>query len=404
MRVGIVLNGRRSANEIAELAKQAEAVGIRQLWLAAGARTKDHLLRLAVAATTTKTIQLGAVAISPFEAHPARIAAELLTLHEIARGRAAIVFGGGGDFAAALGVQLRERVRAVEETIDITKAMARGGAVNHRGRLFRVHELFSPWTEVEPPPLYVGANRPRMMRMAAHNASGVMFTDMPLVYAKSLVEQVRAGLAEASRPPEDFRISNWFVWNVQETRAEALELARRQLGFRLYYIRDVARSLGMTEAEARELERKQPQMIRATFEGREPWLPAGHLTELLIRNLTLSGGREDLNDCIQRLLDFEQIGLNEIALALHGEPSHAIRALGERVIPAVQKDREWGSIGAVAEHRESMGAQVGSLGPSQAGRHIMPNKGFAADALQHPPRARFQVRLKPSREGSYTEG
>jgi 5,10-methylenetetrahydromethanopterin reductase len=340
MRVGIVLNGRRSANEIAELAQLAEAVGIRQLWLAAGTPTKDHFVRLAVAATTTQTIQLGPVAISPFEAHPARLAVELLTLHETARGRAAIVLGGGGDFAAALGVPLRERVRAVEETLDITRAMARGGAVNYRGRLFRVHELFSPWTEVEPPPLYVGANRPRMLQMAAQKASGVMVTDMPLAYAKSLVAQVRAGLAEAGRPPEDFRISNWFVWNVQETRAAAFELARRQLGFRLYYIRDVARSLGMTQAEAQELERRQPDMIRAAIEGREPWLPAGHLTELLIRHLTLSGGREDLDACIERLLDFETIGLNEIALALHGEPSHAIRALGERVIPAVQQDRE----------------------------------------------------------------
>jgi len=137
--------------------------------------------------------------------------------------------------------------------------------------------------------------------MAAHQASGVMFTDMPVAYAPSLVAQVRAGLAEAGRSSGAFRISNWFVWNVQETWAAAFELARRQLGFRLYYIRDVARSLGMTEAEAQELERRQPEMIRAAVEGREPWLPAESLTERLIRQLTLSGGVEDLDDCIERL-------------------------------------------------------------------------------------------------------
>ena len=142
----------------------------------------------------------------------------------------------------------------------------------------------------------------------------------------------------AGRRPEDFRISNWFVWNVQDTPAEAFKLASRQLGFRLYYVRDVAASIGLTEAEARELQRRQPEMLRAIFEGRDPWRPAPRLTELLIRQLTLSGGRESLDDCVERLLDFERRGVNEIALALHGDPSKAIRLLGERVLPVVQRD------------------------------------------------------------------
>src|SRR3989454_8364944 len=71
-------------------------------------------------------------------------------------------------------------------------------------------------------------------------------------------------------------------------------------------------------------------MLRAIFEGRDPWQPEPRLTELLIRQLTLSGGRESLDDCVERLLDFERRGVNEIALALHGDPSKAIRLLGER--------------------------------------------------------------------------
>jgi alkanesulfonate monooxygenase SsuD/methylene tetrahydromethanopterin reductase-like flavin-dependent oxidoreductase (luciferase family) len=337
MKVGIVLNGRRSAEEIAELAQLAEAKGIRQLWLSGGARTKDHFLRLAVAATKTRAIELGPVAISPFEAHPARIAIEVLTLHEMARGRARLVLGGGGDFAATLGVKLTGRVQAVEETIDIIRALARGGEVNYRGRLFQIRGLFSPWTKLDPPRLYVGANRPRMIRMAAGKADGAMFSDMPLGYLASLVEQVRAGLAEAGRPSTDFRISNWFMWNVQDTQAEAIELARRQLGFRLYYVEDVAQSIGLTEDEGRELKRRQPEMLRAIFEGKDAWRPPARLTELLIRELTLSGGLDQLDQCIERLLDFEKAGVDEVALDLHGDPARAIRLLGERVLPVVQK-------------------------------------------------------------------
>src|SRR5437899_10859587 len=129
------------------------------------------------------------------------------------------------------------------------------------------------------------------MRRPPRGADGGVWTDGPLVGVTSLVGQVRAGLGAAGGRAPGARISNWFVWNVQDTPAEAFELARRQLGFRLYYIRDVAASIGLTEAEARELERRQPEMLRAIFEGRDPWQPEPRLTELLIRQLPLSGGR-----------------------------------------------------------------------------------------------------------------
>src|SRR5437879_13034174 len=91
MRVGLVLDGRRSASEIAELAALAEAHRFSHVWLSGGARTKDHFVRLALAAAATRRIRLGPVALSPFEMHPVRIGLALLTLDEVAAGRARLV-------------------------------------------------------------------------------------------------------------------------------------------------------------------------------------------------------------------------------------------------------------------------------------------------------------------------
>src|SRR5207248_8779732 len=102
MRVGVVLDGRRSAAEIAELAGLAETHGFSTVWLSAGARTKDHFVRLALAAAATRRIRLGPIAVSPFEMHPVHIGLALLTLDEIAPGRACLVLGAGGDLAATL--------------------------------------------------------------------------------------------------------------------------------------------------------------------------------------------------------------------------------------------------------------------------------------------------------------
>src|SRR3989449_11117123 len=233
MRVGVVLDGRRSAAEIAELARLAEAQGLAHVWLSGGARTKDHFVRLALAAAATRRIRLGPVALSPFEMHPVSIGLALLTLDEIAPGRASLVLGAGGDLAATLGLPAKGRVEAVEECIDIIRALASGGEVNYSGAHYRVAGLFSPWSHVRMDRLYLGANRPRMLRLAAQKADGVMMTDVPLAHAPSMVGRLRAELDAAGRDLRAFALSNWFVWNVQASFDEALRLARRQLGFRL---------------------------------------------------------------------------------------------------------------------------------------------------------------------------
>jgi alkanesulfonate monooxygenase SsuD/methylene tetrahydromethanopterin reductase-like flavin-dependent oxidoreductase (luciferase family) len=337
MRVSVVLDGRRTAREIAELAQRAETYGFSHVWLSGGARTKDHFVRLAVAAAATRRIKLGPIAVSPFEMHPVHVGLALLTLDEIAPGRACIVLGAGGDLAATLDPPARGRIGAVEECLDILRAQAAGGEINYAGAHYRVTGLFSPWGRVAMDRVYLGANRPRMLRLAARKADGVMVTDMPLAYLTTLIARLRDDLAETKRDVRPFAVSNWFVWNVQETRAEAERLARRGLGFRLYYIREIAASIGLGDADARELAARQPEMLRAIFQSREPWSPPPEVADRLIEHLTLTADRGGLDACVGRLLEFERAGLSEIALAPHGDPAAAIKLIGEAVIPVVDR-------------------------------------------------------------------
>src|SRR5262249_42077512 len=323
MRVGVVLDGRRSAAEIAELARVAERYGFSHVWLSGGARTKDHFVRLALAAAATRTIRLGPVAVSPFEMHPAHIGLALPPHDEIARARACLVLGAGGDLAATLEAPRHGRVEAVEECLDIVRAQAAGGEINYGGKHYRVTGLFSPWGSVAMDRLYLGANRPRMLRLAARKADGVMVTGMPLAYLGAPVPRVRARLAGAGRAPSAFVLSNWFVWNVQDTRAEAERLARRGLAFRLYYIRDIAPSIGLGDAEARELAARQPAMLRAIFEGREPWSPPAPIAERLIEHLTLTADRRGLDGGVGRPLRVGRLGLARSAPAPPARPARA---------------------------------------------------------------------------------
>ena len=78
------------------LAVEAEKLGIRALWSSNFHYHYDAFLALAPAASATSKIILGVLAVSPWETHPLKIANAMLTLNEMANGRAMIAVSGGG--------------------------------------------------------------------------------------------------------------------------------------------------------------------------------------------------------------------------------------------------------------------------------------------------------------------
>src|SRR5438445_663498 len=70
----------------------------------------------------------------------------------------------------------------------------------------------------------------------------------------------------------------------------------------------------------------------------EPWSPPPAVADRLIEHLTLTSDRRGLEACVGRLQEFERLGLDEIALAPHGDPAAAIKLIGDAVIPTVDRD------------------------------------------------------------------
>lgn len=338
MKIGVIYDGRATAQQITQWGELAEHYGFSHIWVASSLNAKDPFLRLSLVATSTSRVTLGAMAISPFDMHPVRIGMTLLTLHELARGRTAVVVGAGGDVTKTLGIPLKERVQATRECIEIVKQMATGREVHYQGRLFQVQGFATPWAHPTPPLIYVGANRPRMLRMAAEVGDGVMFSDMPPEYLGRLLADLKADLQTARRDVNTFRISNFFAWNVQPTHEEALRLAQRYMPLRLYYIQDVAEAIGVSTQEARRLREEQWSGVQALFRSaKAPDIPAP-IMNVLTNHLTITNDVEHLDDCIERLREFEKLGLAEIALALYGDPVAGLRLLGEKVLPAFRPE------------------------------------------------------------------
>ena len=179
MQIDVILDARAKPQELAELGQLAERCGIHGVWVSSLLDSRDPFANLALLAHGTSRIRLGPIAVNPFDTHPVKIASALLTLNEIASGRARIVIGGGGEALQALDIRPERRVRAVRECVEIVRAAASGERMSYPGELYRVSNLQLRWLESVPPAVYVGASQQQMLRMAAGCADGIMMSDMP---------------------------------------------------------------------------------------------------------------------------------------------------------------------------------------------------------------------------------
>jgi len=336
LKIDVILDARASATELAELGRLAEEAGIRGVWVSSLLDSRDPFTNLSVLATTTRRLLLGAIAVNPFDMHPVRIASSLMTLNELAGGRARIVIGGGGEALGAVGIEPLRRVRAVAECVDIIKAAASGENVDYQGELYEVHNLCFGWLSSPPPPVFVGASMEQMLRMAARVADGSMMSDMPVPLAAGAIQSLDRALAAHDKRRPEFQTNAFAAWHVYEDRERALNEARQWLVLRgifrpwvlAEFLDDDAVALVMRSADA----------FWTAFRTGSPIVEgiSDDVLNAMVENLAFVGQPANIDSLIDKLRRFESAGLESIALRLYAEPAASIRMIGERLVPALQ--------------------------------------------------------------------
>jgi 5,10-methylenetetrahydromethanopterin reductase len=335
MRIDVILESNNSPERVAELGVMAERAGLGGVWVSNMNDARDPFINFVPLAMQTSRVRMGPIAVSPFELHPMKMAGSLLTLNEVAKGRAQIVVGAGGGTVNAMGLKPVRVVRAVRECVEILRVAATGKPVRYQGELFKVGWYNPSWVRSPPPAIYAGANGPQMLKAAPRYADGVMVSDFVVDHVRRARAIVDGTLAEAGRDPATFPMNNFWAWHVKDTREAAEREARIWLTVRgtLYppYINEV-----LDPDEAELVNRNIQAFIRAynaktdVIEG----VPAEIVTKLA-RGCTSACGLDGLDAEIERLRGFARAGLTEIALRIYDEPEKTIRLLGERVVPAL---------------------------------------------------------------------
>ncbi len=183
MRIGIFSFAAAQWETLLALWRDAEALRFDTAWLGddlitPGLSDFESWTLLAALARETRRIRLGVLVSSVAFRHPTFLAAQALTLDHVSGGRVSVGVGSGAEINdyGLLGERpppRSERIRALEEQLEVLGPLLRGEPVRFEGLRYRATVPAMPAPLQRPrPPLIVAASGERTLRLVARFGDG----------------------------------------------------------------------------------------------------------------------------------------------------------------------------------------------------------------------------------------
>ncbi len=327
--------------ETARAARAAEAAGFAFGWVMdsqlLGGVLGDTYLHLGACAAATERIVLGPAVTNPFTRHPTVTAAAMLTLDDMAPGRAVLGIGTGGSslrtFGASVGKvggSFAAGRRALRETAELLRTLCDGKAAVLDGAELR---LPAPRRRI---PVYVSATGERALELAGEMADGVIVQvglhEAPLRWA---IDCVRRGAERAGRDPAGVRLVCSTFTSIDPDPARALARVKPLAAW--FY----SKAPRFVEMAGFRVTRREPAVPVAPdlyhpLDHAAAVRAAAFVPDDAAAALCLAGTPEA---CVARLAGLAGLGLHQFFfrdVETFRLPWELIRLCGERLIPALR--------------------------------------------------------------------
>ncbi|MFC7081546.1 5,10-methylenetetrahydromethanopterin reductase [Halorussus caseinilyticus] len=235
---GIELTPEHPISDLVEIGETAQAEGFDALFASCHYNNRDPFVVLDRVAAATDDLLVGPGVANPYETHPVSLASRVATLDETSDGRAVCGLGAGDRSTLTnLGFDREKPLRRVLEAMKVSQKLWSGERVDHEGT-FQATDAALNYADAigggdgaNDIPVYVGAQGPHMIRMAAKHADGVLVNaSHPDDFAWA-DQQVEKGLAERPDERGDFDFAAYASVSVAEDADAAREAARPPVAF-----------------------------------------------------------------------------------------------------------------------------------------------------------------------------
>ena len=177
-RVGALFAAKRPIGELPVVAREVEALGFDELWLAEDCFLHAGPSAAATALAVTERITVGIGLLPVSVRNPAIVAMELATLANLHPGRLQVAFGHGVEaWMRQIGARPPNRIAAMTTVVDTTRALLHGEEVTRHDRFVDLEAVRLEEPPQHPPPLLIGTTGERGMAVARTVADGLVLPE-----------------------------------------------------------------------------------------------------------------------------------------------------------------------------------------------------------------------------------
>ncbi len=226
-RIGLAIFGPTAA-QVVKAIVEAEAAGVRQIWMTQGGAAPDTLTIFSAAAVQTNTIRLGTSIVPTYPRHPLTMAQQALAINDLAPHRLRLGIGSSHrpTIEGMYGISMGTPLDNVREYVTILRAALWNGTVDFQGSYYKVKATLPRTTQT---PILISALRENAFRLAGEISDGAISWVCPVSYLlERALPALQAGAASSKRTPPPL-IAHVPVALSQDRQA-VLSAARQQLG------------------------------------------------------------------------------------------------------------------------------------------------------------------------------
>lgn len=176
MKIGVMIgadNPEGGLNDVIDLAKKAEELGLDSVWLA-NIFSYDAISTMALIGRETNTIHLGTAVTPTYPRHPVAMAQQALTTAAASDNRFTLGIGLSHKLVIEdmFGLSYSKPIRHMKEYLGVLMPLLRGESANFDGQEYNVRGVQFNVPEAKEVPVVIAALGPQMLKLAADMVDG----------------------------------------------------------------------------------------------------------------------------------------------------------------------------------------------------------------------------------------
>ncbi len=278
----------------------------------------EPLTMMGAVGAATDRVRVGVVVTDLIRRHPAMLANQMLTVDHLARGRAILGLGSGERMnVAPYGIEWHKPVSRLAEGLEVIRKLwnSEGHPVDHEGEFFRLEGAvlgLEPYHAV-PPPIWLAAHGPRMLKLTGRLADGWIPTNIEVdAYAEKL-GVIRGSAELAGRDPDAITPSMLAYVLCAPDEETLIRLCEQPLTRLLFAAVDISPETYARYGSSSPFEGGTGfhSYIPSLVTREEALRVASHIPNEIVLDSTLHGTAEQI---AARILEYQQAGLRDVIL------------------------------------------------------------------------------------------